>query len=382
MAAKGPRVSKEQAAILVQFIEQHPYLARASTEFSPRMTAALKNELWEEVAAVLNAQGPAVKATSRWRNHWAKMAHKAKKEAARAASEKRATGGGKVGGVDGRVLDVLMRTGGVLVSPPEYFPDSEDEASSEEAAGPSGSRRNLPATTAFVVSGPAAVAGPSGLTQPPATPQVLRPTPQVLQPTPQVLRPTTQVPRPTTQVPQPTPQVPQPTPQVPQPTPQVPQPTPQVPQPTPQVPQPTPQVPQPTPREPRAPRRQPRQQELDGAVMTATAAYVRQSQLEEARVQEDTRFRQQLLEQNRQHHEAHLQSLRQHHEAHMESLRHLGEEVAAMREVESQRLEVQRQRLEVARRSHETNERLLQLLLAALGHGGSQAPPPSQAPHN
>nr|XP_054931787.1 uncharacterized protein LOC129387092 isoform X2 [Dermacentor andersoni] len=105
--------------------------------------------------------------------------------------------------------------------------------------------------------------------------------------------------------------------------------------------------------------------------MTATAAYVRQSQLEEARVQEDTRFRQQLLEQNRQH-----------HEAHMESLRHLGEEVAGMREVQSQRLEVQRQRLEVARRSHETNERLLQLLLVALGHGGSQAPPPSQAPHN
>nr|XP_054923416.1 uncharacterized protein LOC129383121 [Dermacentor andersoni] len=55
---------------------------------------------------------------------------------------------------------------------------------------------------------------------------------------------------------------------------------------------------------------------------------------------------------------------------------------AGMREVQSQRLEVQRQRLEAARRSHETNERLLQLLLAALGHGGSQAPPPSQAPHN
>nr|XP_054929775.1 atrophin-1-like [Dermacentor andersoni] len=103
-----------------------------------------------------------------------------------------ATGGGKVGGVDGRVLDVLMRTGGVLVSPPEYFPDSEDEASSEEAAGPSGSRRHPPATTAFMVSGPAAVAGPSGLTQPPATPQVLRPTTQVPQPTPQVPQPTPQ----------------------------------------------------------------------------------------------------------------------------------------------------------------------------------------------
>ncbi|XP_075535220.1 uncharacterized protein LOC142570769 [Dermacentor variabilis] len=34
-----------------------------------------------------------------------------------------ATGGGKVGGVDGRVLDVLMRTGGVLVPPlPSFSP--------------------------------------------------------------------------------------------------------------------------------------------------------------------------------------------------------------------------------------------------------------------
>ncbi|XP_065286670.1 uncharacterized protein [Dermacentor albipictus] len=190
-----------------------------------------------------------------------------------------------------------------------------------------------------------------------------------------VLRPTPQVPQPTTQVAQPT------TTQVPRPTTQVPQPTAQVPQPTPQVAQPSPRVPQPTPREPRAPRRQPRQQELDGAVVTATAEYVRQGQLAEARAQEDARFRQQLLEQNRQHHEAHMQSLRQHHEAHMENLRHLREEVAGMREVQSQRLEVQRQRLEVARRSRETNERLLQLLLAALEHGGGQAPPPSQAPH-
>ncbi|XP_070384748.1 uncharacterized protein [Dermacentor albipictus] len=147
---------------------------------------------------------------------------------------------------------------------------------------------------------------------------------------------------------------------------QVPQPTPQVPQPTPQVLQPTPQVPQPAPREPQAPRRQPRQQEREGAVVTATAKYVRQGQLVEARAQEEARFRQQMLEQNQQ---------LCHHEAHMQSLRHLREAVAGMREV-------QPLHLEVARRSHEINERLLQLLLAALGHGGSQASPRSQAPHN
>ncbi|KAH7946402.1 hypothetical protein HPB49_024444 [Dermacentor silvarum] len=92
MSAKGPRVSAEQSAILLQFIEQHPYLARTSTELSPRMTAARKNELWEQLAALLNEQGPAVKTPIRWRNHWAKLGHKAKKEAARAASEKRPTG--------------------------------------------------------------------------------------------------------------------------------------------------------------------------------------------------------------------------------------------------------------------------------------------------
>ncbi|XP_070379249.1 myb-related transcription factor, partner of profilin-like [Dermacentor albipictus] len=203
-AAKGPRVSQEQTDILVQFIEQHPYLARASTEFSPRMTAARKNELWEAVAAVLNGQGPAVKSTSRWRNHWAKMAHKAKKEAARAASEKRATGGGK-------------------------------DASSEDAAGPS---RSAPATTTFVVSGPAAVAGPSGLTQQPPTLQQ-----PPFQPTPQ-----------------------------------------------------------PTPREPQAPpHRQSKQQDLEGAVHMATAEYVRQGQSAEARAQEEARFRRQMLEQNQRY---------------------------------------------------------------------------------
>nr|XP_050022723.1 activating signal cointegrator 1 complex subunit 2 homolog [Dermacentor andersoni] len=137
-------------------------------------------------------------------------------------------------------------------------------------------------------------------------------------------------------------------PSVQQPKPQVQQPKPQVQQPKPQVQQPKPQVQQPTPREPRAPRRQPRQQELEGAMVTATAEYVRQGQLAEARAQEEARFRQQMLEKNRQ--------------------------VAGMREVQ--------QHFEVARRSHETNRRLLELLLAALGHGGGQAPPTSQAPHN
>ncbi|KAH7983160.1 hypothetical protein HPB52_009696 [Rhipicephalus sanguineus] len=122
MSAKGPRVSKVQRDMLIQFLEQHPYLGRSCTEVSPRMTAARKKQLWQEIATLLNQQGPAVKSPQLWRNHWAKMVCGARKELARSTSERNATGGGRVGGVDGRVLDILERTGAVVTTPPEYYP--------------------------------------------------------------------------------------------------------------------------------------------------------------------------------------------------------------------------------------------------------------------
>ncbi|KAH7985625.1 hypothetical protein HPB52_025513 [Rhipicephalus sanguineus] len=93
MSAKGPRVSKVQRDMLIQFLEQHPYLGRSCTEVSPRMTAARKKQLWQEIATLLNQQGPA-------RHGWRR----------------------RVGGVDGRVLDILERTGAVVTTPPEYYP--------------------------------------------------------------------------------------------------------------------------------------------------------------------------------------------------------------------------------------------------------------------
>ncbi|KAH6946590.1 hypothetical protein HPB50_014146 [Hyalomma asiaticum] len=95
MASKGPRVSVAQRDILIEFIEQHPYLARATTSLSRRLSAARKKELWDEVAAVLNQRGTAVKTPERWRNHWSKLVHAARREAARSAAERTSTGGGK-----------------------------------------------------------------------------------------------------------------------------------------------------------------------------------------------------------------------------------------------------------------------------------------------
>ncbi|KAH7948810.1 hypothetical protein HPB49_002510 [Dermacentor silvarum] len=108
---KGPRVSAAQTTLLVEFMEQHPYLALGATSFSPSVSAAHKKALWNELTAALNALGPAVKTARRWRQYWARIVHEMKKLAALVGSEKRKTGGGRLGGLEGRVMDVLSRTG-------------------------------------------------------------------------------------------------------------------------------------------------------------------------------------------------------------------------------------------------------------------------------
>lgn len=88
-APPGPRVSAAQTTLLVEFMEQHPYLARGATSLSPSMSAAHKKALWNELTAALNALGPAVKTARRWRQYWARIVHDLKKLAAQVGSEKR-----------------------------------------------------------------------------------------------------------------------------------------------------------------------------------------------------------------------------------------------------------------------------------------------------
>ncbi|KAH7949267.1 hypothetical protein HPB49_006835 [Dermacentor silvarum] len=126
---KGPRVSA--AATTLQFMEQHPYLARGATSLSPSMSAAHKKALWNELTAALNALGPAVKTARRWRQYWARIVHDMKKLAAQVGSEKRQTGGDRLGGLEGHVMDVLSRTGRGY-APVDFFADDAEQASSSE----------------------------------------------------------------------------------------------------------------------------------------------------------------------------------------------------------------------------------------------------------
>ncbi|KAH7932823.1 hypothetical protein HPB49_003261 [Dermacentor silvarum] len=148
---KGLRVSAAQTTLLVELMEQHPYLTRGLWRLSPSMSAAQKKALWHDLTAALNALGPAVKTARRWRQYWARIVYDCKKLAAQVGSEKRKTGGGKLGGLGGGVIEALSRTGPGY-APVDFFQDDAEQASSsdEEAAA---SRVPLPTAPPHVSVG-------------------------------------------------------------------------------------------------------------------------------------------------------------------------------------------------------------------------------------
>nr|XP_054928099.1 uncharacterized protein LOC129385491 [Dermacentor andersoni] len=88
-APKSTRVLAAPATMLIEFIEQHPYLSRGATSLSPSMSAARKKAICEEIAAVLNAIGPAVKTARCWRLYWARLCYDCRRIAAQVGTEKR-----------------------------------------------------------------------------------------------------------------------------------------------------------------------------------------------------------------------------------------------------------------------------------------------------
>ncbi|KAH7959846.1 hypothetical protein HPB49_014300 [Dermacentor silvarum] len=170
-APPGPRVSAAQTTLLLEFMEQHPYLARGATSLSPSMSAAHKKALWNELTAALNALGPAVNTARRWRQYWARIVHDLKKLAAQVGSEKRKTGGGRLGELEGRVMDVLSRTGPGY-APVDFFADDAEQASSNEEES---AAAHVPLPTAPPQVSVGTEPGTSGTARPPTRQQPQRP---------------------------------------------------------------------------------------------------------------------------------------------------------------------------------------------------------------
>nr|XP_054920781.1 uncharacterized protein LOC126518091 isoform X3 [Dermacentor andersoni] len=97
----GPHVSPHQRDLLVAFMEKHAFLVTASRVPSPEATVERKRELWEEIAALLNAEGPARKSLRKWQAFWRKEVFLSRRDAAETRS------GGRLSGVRGRIMQLV-----------------------------------------------------------------------------------------------------------------------------------------------------------------------------------------------------------------------------------------------------------------------------------
>ncbi|XP_049524032.1 uncharacterized protein LOC125945784 [Dermacentor silvarum] len=116
---KGPRVSEGHRETVLSFMEQHPQLASRSSELGPGFTAGDRRRLWQQLADVLNEQGPMVKAADQWQEWWRKQVYEARRDAIAIAQVQRSTGGGRAPGFHGRVLNLtgMVRLRGVADLP-------------------------------------------------------------------------------------------------------------------------------------------------------------------------------------------------------------------------------------------------------------------------
>ncbi|XP_070392599.1 uncharacterized protein [Dermacentor albipictus] len=131
----GPHVSARQRELLVSFVEEHPYLAKASCVLGQQLTAARKEELWQQVTALLNAEGPAVKTAAQWRGVWKEDVYNARRDAAALHAESSGTGGGSLPGPRGRILSLVGRASAIGVCQPFFEPDEEEQSAADRGAG-------------------------------------------------------------------------------------------------------------------------------------------------------------------------------------------------------------------------------------------------------
>lgn len=83
------QISIRQEETLINFMELNPRLASKSGEFDPNFTAAKREQLWEELAALLNAEGPPVRTAQAWRIWWTKFVYRCRREAGRFGGQMR-----------------------------------------------------------------------------------------------------------------------------------------------------------------------------------------------------------------------------------------------------------------------------------------------------
>ncbi|XP_075747212.1 uncharacterized protein LOC142804308 [Rhipicephalus microplus] len=94
------RVSETQRALVLAFMDEHPQLAAETIELRRGVTVDDRRRLWQNLSDALNHEGPA----QEWQARWRRQVQEARRDAAAIREAQTGTGGCRLPGFRGRVL--------------------------------------------------------------------------------------------------------------------------------------------------------------------------------------------------------------------------------------------------------------------------------------
>ncbi|XP_049271784.1 uncharacterized protein LOC119393058 [Rhipicephalus sanguineus] len=107
----GSRVSDREKELLLDFVKEHPQIATLSCPLEPSLTRENRDDMWQELVALLNEEVPARNTTAQWQARWRNERYYSQKGLAKLREQQSGTGGGQISGYRGRVVLDRDRTG-------------------------------------------------------------------------------------------------------------------------------------------------------------------------------------------------------------------------------------------------------------------------------
>ncbi|XP_049267725.1 uncharacterized protein LOC125758727 [Rhipicephalus sanguineus] len=100
----GSRVSDRQKELLLAFVKEHPQIATLSCPLEPSFTREDRDDMWQELVALLNEEVPARNTRAQWQARWRNERYYSQQGLAKLRGQQSGTRGGQISDYRGRVV--------------------------------------------------------------------------------------------------------------------------------------------------------------------------------------------------------------------------------------------------------------------------------------